>query len=120
MVAIVIKREKIGCTPCPARRQARRPGGWMTHSLRRRRLTRLDVAMNDTAVTIVSAFFVIRILVGIIGVIAMSVPWAKRRGYPGDLGGLPARERPSLPWDDTEPNRHPRWLGDGDDDFRGR
>ena len=76
--------------------------------------------MNDTVVAIVSAFFVIGILVGIIAVIAMSVLRAERRGYPGDLGDYEPRERPGLPWDDTGPDRHPRWPGDDDSDFRGR
>ena len=76
--------------------------------------------MNDTVVAIVSAFFVIGILVGIIIVIAMSVLRAERRGYPGDLGDYETRERPGLPWDDAGPDRHPRWPGDDDGDFRGR
>ena len=76
----------------------------MAHPLRRRRLSspaaRLDVAMNDTVVAIVSAFFVIGILVGIIAVVAMSVLRAERRGYPEDpldyeppnRGGQPTRQ----------------------------
>jgi len=79
--------------------------------------------MNDTVVAIVSAFFVIGILVGIVTVIAMSVLRAERRGDPGDLldfGSREPREPPGLPWDDTGRDRHPRWPGDDDGDFRGR
>ena len=60
--------------------------------------------MNDTVVAIVSAFFVIGILVGIIAVVAMSVLRAERRGDPGDLL-------------DDGPDRHPRWPGDSENDF---
>src|SRR4029077_13781562 len=80
-----------GSAVLPVRRRARRggPGGESSHPLRRRGLsfpaTRLDVAMNDTVVAIVSAFFVIGILVGIIIVVAMSVLRADRRRDPGDL-----------------------------------
>ena len=79
--------------------------------------------MNDTVVAIVSAFFVIGILVGIIIVIAMSVLRAERRGDPGDLlefASHESREPPGLPWDDAGPDRHRRWPGDDDSDFRGR
>ena len=76
--------------------------------------------MNDTVVAIVSAFFVIGILVGIIAVVAMSVLRAGRRGYPEDLGDYEPREGPGLPWDDAGPDRHRRWPGDDDSDFRGR
>ena len=76
--------------------------------------------MNDTVVAIVSAFFVIGILVGIIAVIAMSVLRAERQGYPGDLPDYEPRERPGLSWDDSRPDRHRRWPEDDDNDFRGR
>jgi len=76
--------------------------------------------MNDTVVAIVSAFFVIGILVGIIAVVAMPVLRARRRGDPGDLLDYETREASGLPWDDTGPDRHPRWPGDDDSDVRGR
>jgi hypothetical protein len=63
--------------------------------------------MNDTVVGIVSAFFVIGILVGVIAVVAMSVFRGERRGDPGDLL-------------DTGPDRHPRWPGDSENDFSDR
>jgi hypothetical protein len=78
--------------------------------------------MNDTVIAIVSAFFVIGVVVGIIAVIAMSVLRAGRRGDPGDPldherrgpgGWQPDR------WDDTGPDDHPRWPdADGDDNGR--
>jgi hypothetical protein len=79
--------------------------------------------MNDTVAAIVSAFFVIGILVGIIAVVAMSVLRADRRGGPGDpLDYEPRepREPPGYPWDGTGPDRHSRWPGDADNDFSGR
>ena len=79
--------------------------------------------MNDTVVAIVSGFFVIGILVGIIAVVAMSVLRAGRRGGPGDLldyEPIEPREPPGYPWDDTGPDRQPRWPGDDDNDFSGR
>jgi hypothetical protein len=79
--------------------------------------------MNDTVVAIVSAFFVIGILVGIIAVVAMSVLRADRRGSPGDLldhEPRKPREPPGYPWDDTGPDRHPRWPGNADTDFSSR
>ena len=79
--------------------------------------------MNDTVVAIVSAFFFIGILVGIIVVVAMSVLRAERRGDPGDLPDYETREPrepPGLPWDETGPDRHPRWPGDADNDYRDR
>jgi hypothetical protein len=79
--------------------------------------------MSDTVVAIVGAFFVTGILVGIIAVIAMSVLRAERRGDPGgllDFEPRQSREPPGLPWDDSGPDRHPRWPGDADDDFGGR
>ena len=79
--------------------------------------------MNDTVVAIVSAFFVIGILVGIIIVAAMSVLRAERRGDPGDLLNYEPRgprEPPGLAWDDTGRNGRPRWPGDADNDFSDR
>ena len=40
--------------------------------------------MNDTVVAIVSAFFIIGIIVGIVAVVAVSVLRADRRGNQGD------------------------------------
>jgi hypothetical protein len=65
--------------------------------------------MSDTVVAIVSAFFVIGILVGIIIVVAIR---AERRRDPGDLL--------DDEWDDTGPDRHPRWPGDSESDFSDR
>jgi hypothetical protein len=85
--------------------------------------------VNDTVVAIVSAFFVIGILVGIIIVVAMSVLRAERRGDPGDLldyePGEPReprgpREPPGLAWDDTGRNGRSRWPGEADNDFSDR
>ena len=76
--------------------------------------------MNDTVVAIVSAFFVIGILVGIIIVVAMSVLRAERRRDPGDLLDDESRESPGLAWDDTGRNGRSRWPGDADNDLSGR
>jgi hypothetical protein len=80
--------------------------------------------MNDTVVAIVSAFFVIGILAGIVTVVAMSVLRAGRRGDPGDSGGPPDDEpggpRSGPRWDDAGPDDHPRWPGGADSDFYGR
>jgi hypothetical protein len=76
--------------------------------------------MNDTVVAIVSAFFVIGILVGIIIVVAMSVLRADRRRDPGDLLDDESREPPGLGWDDTGRNGRSRWPGNADNDFSGR
>jgi hypothetical protein len=79
--------------------------------------------MNGTVVAIVSAFFVIGILVGVIAAVAMSVLRAERRVDPGDPLDYEPREprgQPGLLWDDTGPDWHPRWPGDADNDFRGR
>jgi hypothetical protein len=79
--------------------------------------------MNDTVVAIVSAFFVIGILVGIIAVVAMSVLRAERRRDPGDLLDYEPRgprEPSGYPWADTEQDRYSRWPGDSDNDFSGR
>ena len=81
--------------------------------------------MNDTVVVIVSAFFIIGILVGIVAVIAAAVLRAdrRRRGDGGiDPEDLPDYEpgEPDDPRDDTGPGGHPRWPGDAGTDFRGR
>jgi hypothetical protein len=83
--------------------------------------------MNDTVVAIVSAFFVMGILAGIVAVVAMSVLRAARRGDPGDSGGPPddrshgpGGQPPYLLRDDASPDDHPRWPGDTDNDFSGR
>ena len=76
--------------------------------------------MNDTVVAIVSAFFVIGILVGVIIVVAMSVLRAERRGAPGDPPDFGPRDPSGLPWDDTGRNGRSRWPGDADTDFSGR
>ena len=79
--------------------------------------------MNDTVVAIVSAFFVIGILVGIIAVVAMSVLRADRRGGPGDpldYESRGPREPPGYPWADTGPDSHSRWPGNDDTDFSDR
>ena len=76
--------------------------------------------MNDTVVAIVSAFFVIGILVGIIAVVAMSVLRADRRGAPGDPLDFEPGEPAGRPWDDTEPDRHPRWPGNAGNGSSGR
>lgn len=61
--------------------------------------------MNGTVVVVVSAFFVIGILVGAIAVVAMSVLRSGRRGRPG--AGR----------DDAESDDQPRWPGDADSEF---
>jgi len=80
--------------------------------------------MNDTVVAIVSAFFVIGIIVGLVTVVAVSVLRAGRRDHPGDSGGPPDYEPggpPSDPRrDDAGPDDHPRWPGGADNDFYGR
>jgi hypothetical protein len=78
--------------------------------------------MNDTVVAIVSAFFIIGILVGIVTVIAAAVLRAGRRGRPDDPEDLPDYEpgEPGDPWDDTGPDGHRRWPGDANTDLRGR
>ena len=79
--------------------------------------------MNDTVVAIVSAFFVIGILVGIIIVVAMSVLRAERRRDPGELldyESRGSREPPGLAWDDTGRNGRTRWPGEADNDFSDR
>jgi hypothetical protein len=80
--------------------------------------------MNDTVAAIVSAFFLIGILVGIIAVIAMSVLRAERRRYPGDPLDFKPRGSgeplPGLPWDDTAPDGRTGWPEDVDNDFSGR
>ena len=77
--------------------------------------------MNDTVVAIVSAFFVIGIVVGIIAVVALSVLRADRRGGPGDPLDHEPRgsggKRPDPRWDDDD---QPRWPEGADNDFSGR
>ncbi len=81
--------------------------------------------MNDTVVVIVSAFFVIGIIVGIIAVVAIPVLRAGRRGDRGDLGEPLHCEsaRPGAPFpdsrDDTGPDGRPRWPGGAGNDFSG-
>lgn len=95
----------------------------MAHPLRRRGLsfpaTWLGVAMNDTVVAIVSAFFVIGIVFGVIAVVAMSVLRAGRPGDPGDPGdsGAPPDYRRGGP---PSGDDNPRWPGGVDNDFHGR
>jgi hypothetical protein len=82
--------------------------------------------MSDTIVAIVSAFFVIGILVGVVTVIAAAVLRGDRRGRAGS--GDPADYEPSGPeepppgllWDDTRPDDRPSWPGEAGTDFSGR
>lgn len=78
--------------------------------------------MNDTVAAIVSAFFIIGIVVGIIAVVAMSVLRAEHRGDQDDDAGPfdDPYERPGPGWDDPYSGQHRRWPGDTDDDFSGR
>ena len=83
--------------------------------------------MSDTVVAIVSAFFVIGILVGIVIVIAMAVIRAGRHDRQDDPADPqdyqpsgPGEPPPGPPWDGTEPDGHSRWPGDDDTNFRGR
>jgi hypothetical protein len=98
----------------------------MAHPLRRRGhslpAARLVLAMNDTVVAIVSAFFIIGIVVGIIAVVAMSVLRAERRSGQGDHAeSLDDPYQPPGPgWDDPDPGQHGRWPGDTDNDFSSR
>jgi gas vesicle protein len=75
--------------------------------------------MNDTVVAVVSAFFIIGILVGIVAVIAAAVFRADRRGRQVDPEDLRDYE-PEDSWNDTKPDGHRRWPGESDTDFRGR
>ena len=61
--------------------------------------------MSDTVVVIVSAFFVIGIIVGIVAVVALSALRAAQR------------DRQDAGWEDPGPGDRTRWPGD-DDDFR--
>jgi hypothetical protein len=98
----------------------------MAHPLRRRRhllpAARLDLAMNDTVAAIVSAFFIIGIVVGIIAVVAMSVLRAERRGGQGDHADPfdDPYEPPDSYWDGPDSGPHGRWPGDTDNDLSGR
>ena len=83
--------------------------------------------MNDTVVAIVSAFFVIGILVGIIIVVAMSVLRAERRRDPGDPLDYehrgprePPPNRPASPGTTPGRNGRSRWPGQADNDFSDR
>jgi hypothetical protein len=81
--------------------------------------------MNDTVVAILSAFFIIGIVVGIIAVIALSVVRAERRGHQGDHAGPvdDSGQSPDSGWDDPDPDPDSgpqrRWPGDDDNDFSG-
>lgn len=82
----------------------------MADPLRRLRLplpaAGLGVAMNDSVVAIVGAFFLIGITVGIIAVVALAALRARRS------------RRPDEPdWPDSGPDDQPRWPGDVDNDF---
>ena len=81
--------------------------------------------MNDTVVAIVSAFFVIGILVGIIAVVATVGPPGRTAGAVRTILRICRTTSPVSPrrntWgDDTGPDGHPRWPGEADTDFRGR
>jgi hypothetical protein len=82
--------------------------------------------MNDTVVAIVSAFFIIGVVVGIIAVVAMSALRAERRGDQGDYEEPfddpygPAESPPRSGRDDPTPDGHPRWPDDTSSDFSGR
>jgi hypothetical protein len=83
--------------------------------------------MNDSVVAIVSAFFLIGIVVGVIAVVAMSVLRAGRRGDQGDQADpfdeelyRPGEPPPGSGWDETVSYGHSRWPGDSDNDFSGR
>ena len=97
----------------------------MAHPLRRRGhllpAARLDLAMNDTVVAIVSAFFIIGIVVGIIAVVAMSVLRAEHRGdQDDDVGPFDDSYEPPGPgWDDPR-GQYRRWPDDTDNDLSGR
>jgi hypothetical protein len=78
--------------------------------------------MNDTVIAILSAFFVIGIVVGIIAVIALSVLRAEGRGNQGDhAGSFDDTDQPPGPgWDGPDSGPQRRWPGDADNDFSGR
>ena len=78
--------------------------------------------MNDTVVAIVSAFFIIGIVVGIIAVVAMSVLRAERRADQGDRADPWADpdELRGSDWDDLDSGPRRRWPGETDNDFSGR
>ncbi len=79
--------------------------------------------MSDTVVAIVSAFFVIGIVVGIIAVVAMSALRADRRGDPGDspdYGPPGPGEQPPVPRaDGVGLDDRPRWPGGADNEVGG-
>lgn len=62
--------------------------------------------MNNSVVAVVSAFFVIGIVVGIITVIALSV-----------LSDDRIPREPGAGRDDASPDDHPRWPGGTGNDF---
>jgi len=77
--------------------------------------------MNDTVAAIVSAFFIIGIVVGIIAVVAMSVLRAEHRGDQ-DEDVDPVDDPYELPgpgWDDPR-GQYRRWPDDADNDLSGR
>jgi len=78
--------------------------------------------MNDTVAAIVSAFFIIGIVVGIIAVVAMSVLRAERRGGQGDHAEPfdDPYEPPESYRDGRDPGPHRRWPSDTDNDFSDR
>ena len=76
--------------------------------------------MNNTVVAIVSAFFIIGILVGVIVVVAASVLRADRRGDPGDPLDFEPGEPPGRPRGGVASGGRSRWPGDADNDFSGR
>ena len=85
---------------------------------------RPGVAMNDSVVAIVSAFFIIGITVGVIAVVAMSALRGGRPGNPGDPSDpreygprRPGRPPPDARWDDAVPDDNPSWPGDTHNDF---
>jgi hypothetical protein len=98
----------------------------MAHALRRRGHSlpsaRRVLTMNDTVVAIVSAFFIIGIVVGIIAVVAMSAIRAERRsGQDDHAEPYDDPYEPSGPgWDDPDSDPQRRWPGDADSDFSDR
>jgi FtsZ-interacting cell division protein ZipA len=85
--------------------------------------------MNDTVVAIVSAFFIIGIVVGIIAVVAMSVLHGERRGNQAKRRGdqrdrAESYDDPYEPsgsgWDDLDSGPRRRWPGETDNDLSDR
>jgi hypothetical protein len=75
--------------------------------------------MNDSVVAIVSAFFLIGIVVGIITVVAISVLRAGPPARPDELTG-PEGPPPDAGRDDAGSCGRPYWPGDVDNDFSAR